>query len=417
MQDSLAEKEDLLQNLFKQSKPPVKEKQPHFDDLYDFEPSPANSQESGGVEEGKPLNPKKRKLDQISKNDAVYDEFEGEQPIAKKSGFQNPGSPKKKKLLTEEIAKNNALERLKDQQEAKLTEHNQQIKTFEDVLLDFQVKHPIYEFKREEVFKSREPYAGYFILAIIEMLKYAVKEDYENQKTEIQLIPIALEYTKPSQSKVLQNAQFKNIAKRIKDRKANNKKRYQRGKQQGAKALRDQQAALEDSSEESKSNDDGMASEEDSDNESPGSFYVRFKEAVPPQVKKDMMVEDLWILMKRPMVTNQGLNDVTEVVFARAMWHSHNKQMKIKVAVLGSVEEAKIKVDQYKFAIKSVNLNGFSSLIENLIEFRERSNPYVDSMLSIKNTKAKFKVLQKCDPQLVEAVRQETCFHFKLNRD
>jgi hypothetical protein len=91
--------------------------------------------------------------------------------------------------------------------------------------------------------------------------------------------------------------------------------------------------------------------------------------------------------------------------------------MKMKVGIIGSVEDVKIKVDQYKFAIKSVNLNGFSSLIGNLIEFRERSNPYVDSMLSIKNTKAKCKVLQKCDPELVEAVRQETCFHFKLNRD
>jgi hypothetical protein len=56
-------------------------------------------------------------------------------------------------------------------------------------------------------------------------------------------------------------------------------------------------------------------------------------------------------------------------------------------------------------------------LIENLIEFRERSNPYVDSMLSIKNSKAKFKVLSKCDPGLVEAIRQATCCMFKLNRD
>jgi hypothetical protein len=35
------------------------------------------------------------------------------------------------------------------------------------------------------VFASREPYAGYFILAVVEMLKYAMKEDYESQKTEI----------------------------------------------------------------------------------------------------------------------------------------------------------------------------------------------------------------------------------------
>ena len=32
------------------------------------------------------------------------------------------------------------------------------------------------------------------ILAVIEMLKYAVKEDYESAKTEINMIPIALEY-------------------------------------------------------------------------------------------------------------------------------------------------------------------------------------------------------------------------------
>jgi len=65
----------------------------------------------------------------------------------------------------------------------------------------------------------------------------------------------------------------------------------------------------------------------------------------------------------------------------------------MKVAIIGAAEETKIKVDQYKFAIKSVNLNGFSSLIDNLIDFREKSNPYVDTMLSIKNTKAKLKVL------------------------
>ena len=48
---------------------------------------------------------------------------------------------------------------------------------------------------------------------------------------------------------------------------------------------------------------------------------------------------------------------------------------------------------------------GYSSLIENLIEFRERSNPYVDSMLGISNSKSKFKVVHATDPVLVEAVR------------
>jgi hypothetical protein len=47
---------------------------------------------------------------------------------------------------------------------------------------------------REFVFRNRQCYAAYFILAIIEMLKYAVKEDYESAKTDINLIPILLEY-------------------------------------------------------------------------------------------------------------------------------------------------------------------------------------------------------------------------------
>jgi len=85
------------------------------------------------------------------------------------------------------------------------------------------------------------------------------------------------------------------------------------------------------------------------------------------------MIEDLWILMKRPMVTNQSLNDLTEIIFCKAMYHNvSQKNHKLKVSIFGSEEESRIKVDQYKFAFKSVNLNGFSSLIENLIEFRER---------------------------------------------
>ncbi|TNV86292.1 hypothetical protein FGO68_gene3263 [Halteria grandinella] len=89
----------------------------------------------------------------------------------------------------------------------------------------------------------------------------------------------------------------------------------------------------------------------------------------------------------------------------------------MKVLVLGNPDEVKIRVDQYKFAIKSVNLSGFQSLIDNLIDFKARENPYVDSILSIKNAKSRFKVLKKCDPVLVEAVRLATCIQFRLNRD
>ncbi|CDW90096.1 UNKNOWN [Stylonychia lemnae] len=392
------------------------------DDIHDqfqFEASEEEDDPNGqeNVDQTSTINSKKRKLDEIS-NELGQ---EGNQQHHDYNKFKSNAvekqisSPMKKRLLTDQIQKQNALERLKEMQEKKISEINQQIKSFGEAMIDFSVRHPIYQFPREGVFQNRESYAGFFILAVIEMLKYAIKEDYENQRTEMQLIPIILEYTKPSQSHrgVLQNANFKNLKKRIQQRKKNERNRW-KGKG-GDLAKRGGPESQDD--EESKSEDEGANSGDESDGETPGAFYIKFKDKLPPLVKKDMMVEDLWILMKRPMITNQNLNDVSDILFVKGLWHSHNAQLKIKVSIIGAIEEVRYKADQYKFAFKSVNLNGFSSLIENLIEFRERSNPYVDSMLSIKNSRAKFKVLKKCDLELVEAVRQATCIEFKLNRD
>lgn len=50
------------------------------------------------------------------------------------------------------------------------------------------------------------------------------------------------------------------------------------------------------------------------------------------------MLEDLWLLMKRPLVTNQNLSDVSDMILVKNLWHSNNKQQKIKVAVLGEAE-------------------------------------------------------------------------------
>ena len=47
------------------------------------------------------------------------------------------------------------------------------------------VKHDIQNCQRDTVLSNRKEYAGFYILAVIEMLKYAVKEDYDNSKTEI----------------------------------------------------------------------------------------------------------------------------------------------------------------------------------------------------------------------------------------
>ena len=89
----------------------------------------------------------------------------------------------------------------------------------------------------------------------------------------------------------MQSANFKNLKKRIQNRKNNARK----GKHTN-------HARYEDSSNDDES--DKPDSEEDSDSEVGGNFYLRFREAIPPLVKKDMACEDLWLLMKRPMVTN-----------------------------------------------------------------------------------------------------------------
>jgi hypothetical protein len=51
---------------------------------------------------------------------------------------------------------------------------------------------------REFVFRNRQSYSAYFILAVTEMLKYAIKEDYESSKTDIALMPCELEYIIPT---------------------------------------------------------------------------------------------------------------------------------------------------------------------------------------------------------------------------
>ena len=76
-------------------------------------------------------------------------------------------------------------------------------------MIDFLVQHDIHGQTSSSVLTNREAYAGFYILAVIEMLKYAVKEDYDNARTEISLMPIELEYIKPCKGKM--NTNFANV--------------------------------------------------------------------------------------------------------------------------------------------------------------------------------------------------------------
>lgn len=86
---------------------------------------------------------------------------------------------------------------MKVEQEKKLSRHNRIAKSFEEMAIDFMVKHEVLNFTRTTVLSNREEYSGFYILATLEMLKFAVKEDYENSKTEIQLMPIEFSYIRP----------------------------------------------------------------------------------------------------------------------------------------------------------------------------------------------------------------------------
>lgn len=52
---------------------------------------------------------------------------------------------------------------------------------------------------------------------------------------------------------------------------------------------------------------------------------MKFKEGIPKLVKKDMSQEDLWLILKRPIATNQLLSDVPDMILAKSAWHFHNK--------------------------------------------------------------------------------------------
>lgn len=237
------------------------------------------------------------------------------------------------------------------------------------------------------------------------MLKYAIKEDYESSKTDINLMPVILEYIKPDSK----------VSKLPRTLKSNSKKKKKIDHLK-KKQLNQKYEDSSDDSEEQQDEDGGALNEELFEDE-PGCFYIKFKEGIPPLVRKDMMLDDMWLLFKRPIVTNQGLAEQTDMVMGRSAWHFNSKQTKMKIQIVGKTDDLKMKASEYKYCFKSTNLQGYQTLIENLIEFRELRNPYVDSILNIANSKSKFKIIKELDPEIVERSRSEICSAFKLNID
>ena len=111
---------------------------------------------------------------------------------------------------------------MKEAQEKRLNKHNRIVKTFEELAIDFGIRHETTASDRHKVLSNRKEYAGFYTLAVVEMLKYAVKEDYENSKTEIQVMPIEFEFIKPEHPAKrggISNGNYLNIKKRMHKRK------------------------------------------------------------------------------------------------------------------------------------------------------------------------------------------------------
>jgi hypothetical protein len=64
---------------------------------------------------------------------------------------------------------------MKADHKKKVADHNIKINHFDEICCDFSVRHDIYDMPREFVFRNRQCYSAYFMLAVIEMLKYAIK--------------------------------------------------------------------------------------------------------------------------------------------------------------------------------------------------------------------------------------------------
>ncbi len=54
-----------------------------------------------------------------------------------------------------------------------------------------------------------------------------------------------------------------------------------------------------------------------------------------------MGIDDCWVLFKRPISSQTALNEMEDVLIAKAGWHGSNKASKLKVTIVGKTEEAK----------------------------------------------------------------------------
>ena len=121
--------------------------------------------------------------------------------------------------------------------------------------------------------------------------------------------------------------------------------------------------------------------------------------------------------MRERLVTTQKLKDINDFIFVKTWWHGLGKRSRIKVKLIGNPAIIKPKLSQYKFALRSINVGQYASLINNLIYFRDSEpNLYLDNVLYINQTKY-FKPLMELDRKDVIPTKEYFSSQFNLNMD
>ncbi len=56
-----------------------------------------------------------------------------------------------------------------------------------------------------------------------------------------------------------------------------------------------------------------------------GNLYLRFKDGLSAQIKKEMMIDDLWILLKKPIASSLRIEELKDVLLVKSLWHYNQK--------------------------------------------------------------------------------------------
>ena len=68
------------------------------------------------------------------------------------------------------------------------------------------------------------------------------------------------------------------------------------------------------------------------------------------------MIDDLWILLKKPIASSLKIEELQDILLVKSLWHYNQKQTKMKVQLIGPNSNKECDFGNYVYAFKSINL-------------------------------------------------------------